>query len=101
MWDSTFKKQNPKTHSIVELILSLPFFQNFLKNFFQITDFFDREQLLSASQSGYRKQFSTIDAILKSTWQIRLELNRKENGYIYFKSFWLCKPRNTFTETRK
>ena len=41
--------------------------------------FLEREQLLSASQIGYRKQISTIDAILKSTEQIRLELNKKKN----------------------
>ena len=45
----------------------------------QITSFREREQLLSASQFGYRKQISTIDAILKSTEQIRLELNKKKN----------------------
>ena len=33
----------------------------------QITSFLEREQLLSASQFGYRKHISTIDAILKST----------------------------------
>ena len=44
----------------------------------QITGFLEREQLLSASQFGYRKQISTIDAILKSTEQIRLELNKKK-----------------------
>ena len=44
----------------------------------QITSFLEREQLLSASQCGYRKQISTIDAILKSTEQIRLELNKKK-----------------------
>ena len=45
----------------------------------QITSFLEREHLLSASQFGFRKQISTIDAILKSTEQIRLELNRKKN----------------------
>ena len=45
----------------------------------QITSFLEREQLLSASQFGYRKQISTIDAILKLTEQIRLELNKKKN----------------------
>ena len=44
----------------------------------QITSFLEREQLLSASQFGYRKQISTIDAILKGTEQIRLELNKKK-----------------------
>ena len=44
----------------------------------QITIFLEREQLLSASQFGYRKQISTIDANLKSTEQIRLELNKKK-----------------------
>ena len=44
----------------------------------QITSFLEREQLLSASQFGYRKPISTIDAILKSTEQIRLELNKKK-----------------------
>ena len=35
---------------------------------------------MSIGQFGYRKQISTIDAILKSTEQIRLELNKKITG---------------------
>ena len=50
----------------------------------QITSFQERQQLLSASQFGYRKQISTIDAILKSTEQIRLELNKKKNVTVAF-----------------
>ena len=34
---------------------------------------------MSANQFGYRKKNSTIDAILKSTEQIRLKLNKKKN----------------------
>ena len=34
---------------------------------------------MSISQFGYWKQISTIDAILKSAEQIRLELNKKKN----------------------
>ena len=45
----------------------------------QITNFLEREQLFSASKFGYRNEISTIDAILKSTEQIRLELNKKKN----------------------
>ena len=45
----------------------------------QITSFLESEQLLSISQFCYRKQISTIDAILKSTKQIRLELNKRKN----------------------
>ena len=45
----------------------------------QITSFLESEQLLSISQFGYRKQTSTIDAILKATEQIRLELNKRKN----------------------
>ena len=45
----------------------------------QITSFLEREQLLSVSQFGYRKQISTIDSILKLTEQIRLELNKRKN----------------------
>ena len=44
----------------------------------QITKLLESEQLVSISHFGYRKQISTIDAILKSTQQIRLELNRKK-----------------------
>ena len=44
----------------------------------QITSFLESEQLLSISQFGYRKQTSTIDAILKATEQIRLELNKRK-----------------------
>ena len=39
----------------------------------------DSEQLFSISQFGYRKQISTINAILKSTKQIKLELNKKKS----------------------
>ena len=54
----------------------------------QITSFLEREHLLSASQFGYRKQISTIDAILKSTEQIRLELKKKKKCYRgVFRSF--------------
>ena len=45
----------------------------------QITSFLEREQLFCISQFGYRKQISTIDAILKSTKQIRFELNMENN----------------------
>ena len=44
----------------------------------QITSFLSREQLLSISQFGYRKKISTINAILKLTEQIRLEVNNKK-----------------------
>ena len=45
----------------------------------QIKSFLESEQLLSICQFGYRKQISTIDAILKSTEQIRLKHNKKKN----------------------
>ena len=70
----------------------------------QITNFIEREQLLSVSQFGYRKQITTIDAILKSTDQIRLELNKKNCYRRVFRSledFWFYKPQNTVTETWK
>ena len=41
-------------------------------------------QLLSISQFGYRKQILTIDAILKSTEQIRLERNKKKMLQVRF-----------------
>ena len=71
----------PMTHSIIGLFLSLLLCQKFFEKAFssQITSFLEREHLLSASQFGYRKQISTIDAILKSTEQIRLQLNKKKN----------------------
>ena len=58
---------------------------NFEKAFSsQITSFLEREQLLSFSQFGYKKQISTIDAILKSTEQIILELNKKKMFQVRF-----------------
>ena len=45
----------------------------------QITSFLEKEQILSISQFGYRKQISLIDNILKSTDQIKLKLNKKKN----------------------
>ena len=55
----------------------------------QITSFLEREHLLSASQFDYRKQISTIDAILKSTEQIRLEQEKKcyRGVFTSFKGF--------------
>ena len=76
-----FKKGNPEdplNYRPISVTSALS--KNFEKAFSsQITSFLEREQLLSASQFGYRKQISTIDAILKSTEQIRLELNKKKN----------------------
>ena len=63
--------------------------KNFEKAFSsQITSFLEREQLLSISQFGYGKQISTINGILKSTEQIRLELNMKKNVTGAFLEFW-------------
>ena len=45
----------------------------------QIASYLERAQLLSISQFVYRKKISTIDAILKSREQARLELNKKKN----------------------
>ena len=56
----------------------------------QIKSFLERVQLLSNSQIGYRKQISKFDTILKSTEQIRLELNKKKRYrcvFRYFKGF--------------
>ena len=66
--------------AIKDLFLSLLLCQKIFEKMFisQITSFLEREQLLSASQFGYTKHISTIDAILKSTEQIRLELNKKK-----------------------
>ena len=50
----------------------------------QITGFLESGQLLSISQFGYRKQISTIDAIVISTEQIRLELNKKKMLQVRF-----------------
>ena len=84
-----FKKEIPKTHSIITLFLSLVLCQIFFEKAFssQITSFLEREKLLSISQFGYRKQISTIDAILKSKEQIKLELNKKKCYRRVFRSF--------------
>ena len=74
-----FKKRNPEdplNYRPISVTSALSkIFQKTLSSL--ITSFPEREQLLSASQFGYRKQTSTINAILKSTEQIRLELNKK------------------------
>ena len=69
----------------------------------QITTFLEGEQLLSINQFGYRKQ-TTIDTILKSTEQIRLELNKKNcHSCVFrsFKAFRFYKPQITTTRTWK
>ena len=74
-----FKKGNledPVNHRSISVTFALT--RIFEKAFSsQITKFPEREQLLSFSHFGYRKQISTIDAILKLTKQIGFELNKK------------------------
>ena len=75
-----FKKGNPEdplNHRPISVTSALS--KIFEKAFSsQVKSFLEREQLLSIGQFGYRKQISTIDAILKSTEQTRLELNMKK-----------------------
>ena len=75
-----FKKGNPEDSlNYRPISVTSALSKNFEKAFSsQITSFLGREQLLSISQFRYRKQISTIDAILKSTEQIRLELSKKK-----------------------
>ena len=75
-----FKKgtpEDPLNYKPISVTFALP---KMIEKAFssQITRFLEREQLLSISQIGYRKQISTIDAMLKSTEQIRLKLNKKK-----------------------
>ena len=74
-----FKKGNPEDPLNDRSISVTSVLSNCFEKAFstQITIFLERKQLLSISQFGYRKQFSTIDAILKTTQQIILELNKK------------------------
>ena len=75
-----FKKVNPEDPLNYRPIFVTSALSNVFEKAFisQTTSFLEREQLLSISQFGYRKQISTIDALLKSTEQIRLELNQKK-----------------------
>ena len=81
-----FKKENPE-YSLNYRPISVTsapskFFEKAFSS--QITSFLESEQLLSVSQLGYRKQISTIEAILKSAEQIRLELNKKKMLQVRF-----------------
>ena len=64
-----FKEGNPESPlNYRPIFVTSALSKDFEKAFSsQITSFLEREQLFSASQFGYRKQISTIDAILKST----------------------------------
>ena len=75
-----FKKGNPEDPLNYRAISVTSALSKIFEKAFssQITTFLEKVQLLSASQFGYREQNSTIDAILKSTEQIRLELNKKK-----------------------
>ena len=75
-----FKKRNPEDPLNYRPISVTSALSKIFEKAFssQIKSFLERDYLLSASQFGYRKHISTIDAILKSTEQIRLELNKKK-----------------------
>ena len=81
-----FKKRNPEGPLNYRPISVTSAISKIFEKAFssQITNFPDREQLISISQFGYRKQISTIDAILKSTEKIRLELNMKKMLQVRF-----------------
>ena len=76
-----FKKGNPEEPLIYRPIsVTSALSKSFEKAFSsQITSFLENEQLMSISQFCYRKKISEIDAILKSTEQKRLELNKRKN----------------------
>ena len=84
-----FQKEIPKTHSIVDLFLSVLLCQKFLKR--------RSGHKLQVSWKGthncllvnldIEKKIATFDAILKSTEQIRLELNKKKCYMCVFRSF--------------
>ena len=83
---SLFKKGNPEDPLNYRPISATSALSKIFDKAFssQITGFLESEQLLSISQFGYRKQISTIDAIVISTEQIRLELNKKEMLQVRF-----------------
>ena len=81
-----FKKGNPEDpHNYRPISVTSALSKIFEKEFSShITSFLESEQLLSIRQFDYRKQISTIDAILKSTEQIKLELNKKKMFQVRF-----------------
>ena len=74
-----FKKGNPEDQLTYRPISVTSALSKISEKAFssQITSFLEKEQILSISQFGYRKQISLIDDILKSTDQIKLKLNKK------------------------
>ena len=76
-----FKKgdcEEPNNYRPISITPALSkIFKNVLRD--QITQFLNRNKLLTSSQFGFRENFSSVDALLYATENIRKKLNDSEN----------------------
>ena len=76
-----FKKgdcEEPNNYRPISITPALSkIFENVLRD--QITQFLNRNKLLTSSQFGFRENFSSVDALLYATENIRKKLNDSEN----------------------